>query len=148
MTIFFFFQHKINELVIGQEKKETATITRGGKGLTLLNPSYFEADTTYRRFNEIFLILKDPALEHIFQKGTAAARRLIPKLGFLVDNGPGEAPSSPLVQILLVRLLKYLDLDVVAQLSYAEYHSKLNPVERVHAVENECIGRHGPFNSR
>ncbi|XP_066920718.1 uncharacterized protein [Clytia hemisphaerica] len=69
-------------------------------------------------------------------------------MAFIVDNGPGEAPSSPLVKMLLARLLNYLNLDVISQMSFAEYNSKLNYVERVHAVENDCISRHGPFSSK
>ena len=32
-------------------------------------------------------------------------------------------------------------------MSYAEYHSKRNPVERVHAAENEVLSRHGAFSN-
>ena len=39
------------------------------------------------------------------------------------------------------------NLDKVVQKSFAEYHSKRNFVERVHAVENEALSKHGPFNS-
>ena len=69
-------------------------------------------------------------------------------MGFIVDNGPSEAPASFLVQMLLVRLLKFLDLDKVTQRSFAEYLSKRNPVERVHAAENSALSSHGPFSSK
>ena len=39
------------------------------------------------------------------------------------------------------------NLDKVVQKSFTEYHSKRNFVERVHAVENEALSKHGPFNS-
>ena len=57
-------------------------------------------------------------------------------IGFIVDNGPSEAPSNFLVQMLIVRLVKFLDLDKATQRSFAEYLSKRNFVKRVHTVEN------------
>lgn len=68
-------------------------------------------------------------------------------MGFNVDNGPSEAPSNLLVQMLLVRFLKFLDLDKVTQRSFAEYLSKRNFVERVHTVENKVLSDHSHFNS-
>ena len=32
-------------------------------------------------------------------------------------------------------------------MSFAEYHSKRNFVERVHSIENFALSRHGPFDS-
>ena len=69
-------------------------------------------------------------------------------MGFIVDNGPSEAPSNLLVQMLLVRFLKFLDFDKVTQRSFAEYLSKRNFVERVHTVENKVLSDHGPLNSK
>ena len=65
----------------------------------------------------------------------------------IVNNGPGEQPSSPLIQMLLVRLRRFLKFESILQVSYAEYHSKRNFVERVHAEENKALSRHGPFSS-
>lgn len=45
----------------------------------------------------------------------------------------------------LVRLLNFLKLNKITQLSFAEYHSKRNFVERVHAEENRVLSKHGPF---
>jgi len=39
----------------------------------------------------------------------------------------------------LVRLARVLGLKYVSQKSFAEYHSKRNPVERVHAVHNTAL---------
>ena len=50
-----------------------------------------------------------------------------------------EQPSSPMVQMCLPRLLHFLNLEKVTQVSFAEYHSKRNFVERVHAEENSVI---------
>ena len=141
-----YIQHEVTERLVGSEKKLETIITRGGKGCTLINLSYFESDSTYRRFNELFKLMTFPSLDHIFR--SSITHQLKTKIAFIVDNGPGEAPSSPLVRMLLARLLKYIDLDVAAQLSFAEYHSKMNFVERVHATENDCLSRHGPFDSK
>ena len=53
-----------------------------------------------------------------------------------------------LVQMLVGRLLKFLDLDKVTQRSFAEYLSKRNFVERVHTIENKVLSDHGPFSSK
>ena len=58
---------------------------------------------------------------------------------FVVDNRPSEAPASPLVRKSLVHLAKLLQLKSVSQKSFAEYHSKRNPVEQVHAVQNHAL---------
>lgn len=58
---------------------------------------------------------------------------------FIVDNGPPEAPSSPMAALWLVRLARMLQLKCVTQKYFAEYHSKRNPVERVHAVHNSAL---------
>ena len=118
-------------------------VTRSSKAVTLLNLSLLEPETTIGLFNEIFLLLSKPNLDFVFCN---------PKTGllksafiFIVDNGPAEQPSSPLVQMFLIQLLRLLNLDKVTQVSFAEYHSKRNFVERVHAIEDEVLSRHGPF---
>ena len=58
---------------------------------------------------------------------------------FIVDNGRVEAPSSPVVAMWLVRLARILGLKYIAQKSFAEGHSKRNPVERVHAIHNSAL---------
>ena len=63
---------------------------------------------------------------------------------FVVDKGV-DTPRSPLVQMLLVQLLRYLGLTKICQVSFAEYHSKRNPVECVHASEEKVLAKHGPF---
>ena len=41
-----------------------------------------------------------------------------------------------------------MNIDKVTQISFAEYLGKRNYVERVHAVENNLLSAHGPFNSK
>ena len=74
--------------------------------------------------------------------------RLRKEMVFVVDNGPAEQPSSHLVQMCLVWLLNFLQLDKLTQVSFAEYHSKRNFVKRVHAEENHVLSKHSPFDSK
>ena len=48
----------------------------------------------------------------------------------------------------MIRILLFLKLKKITQRAFAEYHSKRNFVERVHAAENEVLSRHGPFSSK
>lgn len=50
------------------------------------------------------------------------------------------------MQMLHVCLQRFLGLKAVVQMSFAEYHSKRNPVERVHTVHTKELEKHGPFN--
>ena len=120
-------------------------VTRSGQGVTLLNLSFFEPDKTYKCLNEVFLLLSTYALAPYFRDKNT--KQLKKEFTFVVDNGPAEQPSCPLVQICLVRLLRFLQLDRIVQVSFAEYHSKRNYVERVHAEENRVLSKHGPFSS-
>ena len=47
--------------------------------------------------------------------------------------------------MLLVRVRRLLKLEQIIQVSFAEYHSKRNPVERVHAAHTKEQEKHGPF---
>ena len=118
-------------------------ITRTGKAVTLINLAHYEPGITVRCLNEIFLLIVNPCLDSCFRN--LETGKLKDEMIFVVDNGPAEAPSSTLVQMCLVCLLKVLNLSMVIQVSFAEYHSKRNYVERVHAVENDLLSRHGPF---
>ena len=128
----------INELDILSPFSSTVLhVTRTGKSITLINPSLLEPETTFRLFHEILFLLTKPELDTLFRN--PKTELLKGEFVFVVDNGPAEFPSSPLVQMLLVRLLKLLNLDKVVQVSFAEYHSKRNFVERVHAVEDQLL---------
>lgn len=83
-------------------------ITRTGQGVTLLN---FEPDTTFKCLNELLYLLTIPALDTFFRDDWKTEETI----HFVVDNGPAEQQSSPLVQMSLVRLLKLL-----TQVSFAE----------------------------
>jgi hypothetical protein len=114
-------------------------VTRTGRAVTLLNLSFFEPETTSRTFNEIFLLLTKPSLDFVFRNPVSG--KLKENFIFVTDNGPAESPASPLVKLWLARMLKFLNLDSISQISFAEYHSKRNFVERVHAAENEVLSR-------
>lgn len=95
--------------------------------------------------NEVLLLLSLPALDKFFRD--ARTGLLKSEFTFVVDNGPAEQPCSPLVQMCVARLLRFLKLNKITQVSFAEYHSKRNFVERVHAEENRVLSAHGPFQS-
>ncbi|CAB4026118.1 Hypothetical predicted protein [Paramuricea clavata] len=113
------------------------SVKRSGAAAILLNLAYFEPETVQRVFNEIFLLLSNPALDEYFRNSDTG--KLKEHFIFIVDNGPSEAPSNSLVKMWLVRLARILQLKSITQKSFAKYHSKRNPVERVHAVENRAL---------
>ena len=96
--------------------------------------------------NEIFHLLAIPSLDHLFRdKETGKLKK---EFVFIIDNGPQEKPSNPLVQMCMARIMNVLKLDKISKLSFAEYHSKRNFVERVHTEENRVLAKHGPFTSQ
>ena len=122
----------------GEENEEHYYgVRRTGTAATLLNLSYLESETVHRVFNEILLLLVNPVLDKLFQNPDTG--KLKEHFVFIVDNGPSEAPFNPLVRMWLVRLARLLQLKSVTQKSFAEYHSKRNPVERVHASQNHAL---------
>lgn len=127
------------DLTLEDQKEQNLvySVRRTGAAATLLNISYFEPETVHRVFNEIFLLLRNPSLDHLFRNPDTG--KLKKHFAFIVDNGPSEAPSNPLVQMWLVRLARVLKLKSITQKSFAEYHSKRNLVERVHAVQNHAL---------
>ena len=125
------------ESQVKDERGQHVSITRTGAAATLVNISHFEPETVQRVFNEIFVLMVNPALDKHFQNPYTG--RLKEHFVFIVDNGPSEAPSNSLVQMWLVRLARVLKLKSMTQKSFVEYHSKRNPVERVHAVENRAL---------
>ena len=135
---------QVESLDIPVSQTTTLQVTRSGQGVTLLNLSFFEPDDTFKCFNEI-LLLSIPALDPFFRD--RSTKKFKKQFTFIVDNGPAEQPSAATVQMCLVRLLLFLNLEKITQIAFAEYHSKRNFVERVHAAENEVLSKHGPFSS-
>ena len=144
MTHLFMDMPNVDLLI--PDTETVVNVTRTGKAVTLINLSRTEPETVFRVFNEIFYLMTIPSLDKFFRNPKTGKLKEI--MGFVVDNGPSEAPASFLVQMLLVRLLKFLDLDKVTQRSFAEYLSKRNFVECVHAVKNNALSSHGPFCSK
>ena len=103
-----------------------SSVRRTGTAATLLNLSYFEPETVQRVFNELFLLLKNPSLDHLFRN--PKTEKLKEHFVVVVDNRPSEASGSPLVRMWLVRLVRLLQLKSVTQKLFAEYHSKINLV--------------------
>ena len=100
------------------DTETVVNVTRTGNAVTLINLSLTEPETVFRVFNEILYLMTIPSLDKFFRNLETGKLKEI--MGFVVDNGPLEAPGSFLVQMLLVRLLKFLDLDKVTQRSFAE----------------------------
>ena len=75
-------------------------VMRTGKAVTFVNLSLTESDTVFRVFNELFL-MSIPSFDKFFRNQETGKLKEI--MGFIVDNGPSEAPSNLLVQILFVR---------------------------------------------
>lgn len=135
-----------SDVLFSSQEKEETTIhqTRTGWAVTVLRLSLYENETVFRSINEILYLMMLPHLDHYFRDLNTG--KLKQSFVFVVDNGV-DMPRSPLVQMLLVRLLKYLGLKKICQVSFAKYHSKRNPVERVHAPEEKALSKHGPFES-
>ena len=113
--------------------------------MVLINLSYFERSSSFRNLNEFFKLIIQVALDHILKNRQTGT--LKQEIVFFLDNGPAESPSIVLVQMLLVRLRKFLRLKSMTQVSFSEYHSKRNYVKCVYAVENAVLSTHGPFSS-
>ena len=128
-----------------QRESSKLTVVRSGKAVVLVNLSFYEPSSSFRCLNEFFKLMTMPEFDIMFRNPITG--RLKTTLINVVDNGPAEQPASPLVQMLLIRMQKFLKLKKAVQVSFAEYHSKRNFVERVHAQENTFLSRHGPFKS-
>ena len=113
------------------------SVQRTGTAAALFNLSHFKPETFHRVFNELFVLLNNPALDHVFRN--LNTKKLKENCVFIVHNGPSEAPASPLVRMWFVHLARLLQLKSVTQKSFAEYHSKRNLVEHVHAVHNHTL---------
>ena len=118
---------------MNEGNKSLHQVRRTGTAVTVLNLSYFELETVHRAFNETFLLMVDPLLDAVFRNPVTG--NLKKNLISIVDNGPPEAPSNPLVKMWLVCLAKPLKLKTITQKSFAEYHSKRNPIEHVHTAK-------------
>ena len=129
-----------------KDDPNTIHITRTGRPALLINLAFFEPETTFRTMNELLYLLTQPSLDNVFRNSVTGKLKCI--FAFLVDNGHGEDPDSPLTQMCLVRILHMFSLTKISQRSFAEYHSKRNFVERVHASENTALSRRGCFRSK
>lgn len=124
--------------------KETTThLKRTGRAITVLRLSRYENETVFWSINELLFLMTLPHLDkHFCDPNTGKLKQ---SFVFVVENGV-DMPRNPLVQMLLVQLLKYLGLKI-CQVSFAEYHSKRNHVECLYASEEKVLAKHGPFNT-
>ena len=135
---------RLQELFLSPSPRSDVVIhiKRTGKAITFLNLSHYEPETIFRSVNEFLFMITIPALDTCFRNPESGQFKEV--LVSVVDNGI-EKPRSPLVKMLLVRLRRLLGLKAVVHVSFAEYHSKRNPVERVHAAHTKELEKHGPF---
>ena len=137
-------QNKL-DVLLGSLPGKSETIIRQqrtGKAVTVLRLSHYENETVFRSINELLFLMTLPHLDSYFRDPSTG--KLKQNFVFVVDNGV-DMPRSPLVGMLLERLQRYLGIRKVMQVLFAEYHSKRNPVERVHASEERELAKHGPF---
>ena len=88
------------------EKRETVIHQkRTGKAVTVLRLSHYENETVFRSVNEFLSLMTLPHLDSYFRDPNTG--KLKQNLVFVVDNGV-DMPRNPLVQMLLVRLQRYL----------------------------------------
>ena len=110
-------------LFLEKSLQETQRVCTG-KGVVLINLSYFERSSSFLSLNEFFKLIIHVDMDHIFKNRQTGT--LKQEIVFLVDNGPAKSPSSVLIQMLLVCLRKLLKLKSMTQVSFSEYHSKRN----------------------
>ena len=106
-------------------------LKRTGRAITVLRLSLYENETVFRSVNELLYLMTLPHLDGHFRDPNTG--KLKHSFVFVVDNGV-DMPLSPLVQMLLVRLLRYLGLKKICRVFFAEYHSKRNPVEQERSI--------------
>ncbi|CAG2257096.1 unnamed protein product [Mytilus edulis] len=81
-----------SDAIIQSSNLTVMNVVRTGQPVTLVNISFFEPETVYRCFNELFHLLSIPALDIFFRNQETGNIRK--KWIFVVDNGPSEAPAS------------------------------------------------------
>ena len=104
------------------DKAKAVQITRTGQAAILINIAISEPETTFCAMIEILYLMTQPSLDPIFRN--LETHKLKSIFSFIVDNGHGIDPDSPLTQMCLSRLLHLLSLRKISQRSFAEYHSK------------------------
>ena len=90
-------------LFLEKSLQETQRVCTG-KGMVLINLSYFERSSSFLSLNEFFKLIIHVDMDHIFKNRQTGT--LKQEIVFLVDNGPAESPSSVLIQMLQTGTLK------------------------------------------
>lgn len=85
-------------------EETTIHLKRTERAITVLRLSLYENETVFRSINELLLLTTLPHLDHHFRDPNTG--NLKKSFVFVVDNGV-NMPQSPLIQMLLVRLLSY-----------------------------------------
>ena len=73
----------------------TLNLTRTGQGVTLPYLSFYEPESMFKCLNEVLYLMTLPALDEFFRDKNTGKLKM--EWTFVVDNGPSEQPSCPLV---------------------------------------------------
>jgi hypothetical protein len=115
-----------------------------GGGISIVKLHYFEGSTVFRHFNELLHVMSLDDYKNFFKTGS----NIIPHLLLTVDGGPDERPRNKQTMFATVLLRKFLNLDKVKVISYAEGCSKRHSVERLHFAEGRSLSQAGPISSK
>ena len=88
------------------ENNVTSRIARGsGTLISIIYLAYFELETTFHGMNELFDMMFQRQLDHLFRSETGGLKK---HFAFVVDNGHGEDTDSTLTKMCLARILNLL----------------------------------------
>ena len=122
---------KLQELFLSSLPRSDVILHIKGteRAIIMFNLSHYQPETIFRSVNEFLYMISLPSLDSCFQNpDTGKFEQVL--LSFVNDGL--EKLRSAQVKMLLVQLQWLLGLTVEVQRSFAEYHSKRNPIERVH----------------
>ena len=80
--------HSWNQRRTNEVTPKTFAITRGGQGATLVNPSFFEADATFKCLNKLHLVL---TRDSFFQDPPNS--KIKKEMLFIADNESSDLSS-------------------------------------------------------
>lgn len=109
---------------VSKENSHVVEITRTGRPMLLIYIALTETETTFRAMNKFLYLLTLPALDSLFHNPSTDNLKSI--FCFIVDNGHGEDPDSPLTQMCLARILVFLKLNITAKETLLKESKKIN----------------------
>ena len=89
----------------GENNLTYRIVRRSGTPISIIYLAYFKLETTFNGMNELFDMMLQPELDHLFRSETGELKK---HFSFIVDNGYGEDLDSPLTKMCLSRILNVL----------------------------------------